>query len=72
MYLGDAYPGSLSERVETKLVGDFGSVHGVLRKLVWVVLQTVYHILEDPACWQRPRGEHHGVRPRSACAATLL
>ena len=24
------YPGSLSETVQTKLVGDFGSVHGIL------------------------------------------
>jgi len=32
--LSDTYPGSLSERVQAKLVGDFGSVQGVLRKLV--------------------------------------
>lgn len=27
-----AYPGSLAERMEAKLIGDFGSVHGVLHK----------------------------------------
>jgi hypothetical protein len=64
-YYRTTYPGTLAQTVEAKLVSDLSSVHSVLKGNIsngsWD--SSVVYLLEDPACWRRQEGEHHGVRP---------
>jgi hypothetical protein len=46
--VGVAYPGTLSQAVETQLVCDFCGVHGILGKLV----RLLFGILDDVTYWQ--------------------
>jgi hypothetical protein len=63
-------PRALAERVETKLVGDLGSIHGVGQVLhVSTVTQSTWHA---PACWQRRAKERPSIHPRSTCVALLI
>ena len=61
-------PSPLSQRVETKLVGDFGSIHGVGKILI---VRRSGRLLV-PVCWQRPKVVHLSIHLRSTCVALGL
>lgn len=69
------YPGTAGETLQTKLLGDFGRAHGILKgtkiSLCIKPRSIQANIPANLACWRKRGEERHGVHLRSACAATL-
>lgn len=53
-------PGSLTETVEAKLVGDFGRIHGILKPRVSETSprKEVSDLQANLVCWRKPKEEH--------------